>query len=145
MLLANVSSLGLDGNRVGGQGLAFANLQFSGSAASGGTASVALTSAGANAFAGFYTAGEAMDSLTLSFTGARSASTKQVCQNADGETVPGGGSGGAAGGASVNTGGYTPSGAGGSGHAADFGLAGAGSAVLALLMVALRRRQLARR
>lgn len=144
VLLANVSSLGLDGNRVGGQGLAFANLQFSGPAASGGTASVALTSAGANAFAGFYTAGEAMDSLTLSFTGARSASTKQVCQNADGETVPGSGSGSAAG-ASVNTGGYTPSGAGGSGHAADFGLVGAGSAVLALLMVALRRRQLARR
>jgi len=142
VLLANVSSLGLDGNRVGGQGLAFANLQFSGSAAGGGTASVALTAAGAKAFAGFYTAGEAMDSLTLSFTGAHSASTQQVCQNADGETVSTGGDGG---GASVNTGGQAPTGTSGSGHAADFGLAGGGAAVLALLMVALRRRQLAGR
>lgn len=86
-LVADVASKDMDGNNVGGSGISFANLSFSSLSANGGTASVTLTAAGAKAFAGFYESGKAMDSLTLSFSGARQSGTEQVCYDENGNRV----------------------------------------------------------
>ncbi len=86
-LVADVASKDMDGNNVGGSGISFANLSFSSLSANGGTASVTLTAAGAKAFAGFYSSGQAMDSLTLSFSGARQSGTEQVCYDENGNRV----------------------------------------------------------
>src|SRR5699024_2474317 len=86
-LIADVASKDMDGNNVGGSGITFANLSFSSLSSSGGTASTTLTAAGAKAFADFYDAGQAMDSLTISFSGARNSSTEQVCYDENGNRV----------------------------------------------------------
>lgn len=69
-LYATVSSKGYNGNPgVSNQRIAFANLSFSGAVASGQpvTAGATLTQQGAQAFAGFYQPGEALDSVTFTF------------------------------------------------------------------------------
>ncbi|WP_167132137.1 HtaA domain-containing protein [Paramicrobacterium chengjingii] len=108
-LVADVASKDMDGNNVGGSGVSFATLSFSSLSASGGTASVALTTAGAKAFAGFYNGGQAMDSLTVSFSGARQAGTEQVCYDENGNRVNPDGTP-YTGGPAVNTGGVVATG-----------------------------------
>ncbi len=87
VLIATVSSQDMEGNRLPGGTIEFANLAFSSLSATGGTASVTLTAAGAAGFAGFYEAGQAMDSLTVSFVGATAETTQEVCYDQDGNRV----------------------------------------------------------
>ncbi|GAB3841462.1 HtaA domain-containing protein [Nesterenkonia populi] len=69
-LYADVESLDLDENVVGGEQVPVAELDFGGLEAAAdsvsGVADVALTPEGAEAFAGFYEAGDPMDSLSFS-------------------------------------------------------------------------------
>ena len=87
VLIVDVTSTDMSGNDVAGGTVTFANLSFGSVSSSGGTATATLTAAGATSFAGFYEAGQAMDSLTVSFSGARAATTEQVCYDADGNRV----------------------------------------------------------
>ena len=87
VLVLAVNSKSMEGGTVTGSAIEFATVRFSSLSSSGGTASVTLTAAGAKAFAGFYSAGESMDALTVSFSGARAATTQQVCVDADGNRV----------------------------------------------------------
>lgn len=86
-LTATVKSQDMSGNPVPGGTVALANLTFSSLSATGGTATATLTAAGAAAFAGFYQAGEQLDPVTVSFTGAKPAGTRQVCRDASGNVV----------------------------------------------------------
>ncbi|QAY59854.1 hypothetical protein ET475_07530 [Microbacterium protaetiae] len=145
VLVLAVNSKTLEGGTVSNSSITFANLQFSSASATGGTASVTLTAAGAEAFAGFYSAGESFDALTVSFSGARAATTQKVCYDADGNRVNADGSAYVgpsltASGFAVNTGG------------APVAEAGAGQwgwiplvAGLLLLTVVIRRATAARR
>lgn len=86
-LVGYVRSQDMSGNVVTNGTVTLANLRFASLSASGGTASATLTSAGAQAFAGFYNAGDAMDNLTVSITGAQGERTVEVCYDADGNRV----------------------------------------------------------
>ncbi|MDR2255263.1 MAG: HtaA domain-containing protein [Arthrobacter sp.] len=80
VLIANVKSQDMEGKDLSASNVTFANVKFSGGSASGFSgASVTLTAAGAKSFAGFYNAGQAMDSMTLSVGKASAATTKVVC------------------------------------------------------------------
>ncbi|RII42401.1 hypothetical protein DWB68_07555 [Galactobacter valiniphilus] len=79
-LIANVKSQDMEGKDLSASNITFATVKFSGGSASGFSgASVTLTAAGAKAFAGFYNAGQAMDSMTLSVGKASAATTQVVC------------------------------------------------------------------
>ncbi len=98
VLIADIQSVDMDGNPAGGTGVSMANLQFSSLNSSGGTSSVTITEEGAKAFAGFYKAGDSMDPLTLSFSGASGPTTELRCYDALGNLInstPGSGAVGA--------------------------------------------------
>ena len=86
-LVAFVKSQDMEGNVVSNGTVTLANLSFSSLSADGGTASVSLTAEGAKAFSGFYSAGEAMDDLKLSVSGATGETEVEVCYDADGNRV----------------------------------------------------------
>ena len=80
VLIANVKSQDMEGKDLSASGIVFANISFSGGSQSGFSgASVTLTAAGAKSFAGFYNAGQAMDSLSLSVGKSSPATSKVVC------------------------------------------------------------------
>lgn len=87
VLIVDVQSQDMEGNDLSASGVTFANLSFSSWAQDGGTAQATLTGAGAEAFAGFYSAGESLDSLTVSVSGATEGQTVEVCYDADGNRV----------------------------------------------------------
>lgn len=87
VLIANVKSQDMEGNDASASNVTFANLSFSSVSATGGTASATLTAAGAKAFAGFYNAGESLDRVTVSMSGATAERTVEVCYDADGNRV----------------------------------------------------------
>lgn len=87
VLIADMKSQNMEGKDVSGYGIAVANLQFLNVGKTGGSASATLTSAGARALADFYSAGEAMDSVQISFAGATGETTEEVCLDADGNRV----------------------------------------------------------
>lgn len=81
-LIANVKSQDMEGKDLSASNVSFATVKFNGGSANGfSNASVALTGAGAKAFAGFYSAGQAMDSMTLSVGKSSAATSKVVCGN----------------------------------------------------------------
>lgn len=86
-LIANVASQDMEGNPLPGGTVTFAKLKFSSLSKTGGTASVTLTAAGAESFAGFYSAGQAMDDLTVSFSEGTKPTTEEVCYDEDGNRV----------------------------------------------------------
>lgn len=85
-LSATIASSDMDGNPVSASG-ELAKLSFSSLSQTGGTASATLSANGAKAFAGFYSAGEALDSLTVSFAGSSPERTVERCVDADGNPV----------------------------------------------------------
>ncbi|QGH68630.1 HtaA domain-containing protein [Pseudactinotalea sp. HY158] len=87
VLVADIASQDMEGNDLSARGVTFADLSFSSVSGQGGTASATLTAAGAKAFAGFYSAGESLDSLTLSVSGATADTTEEVCYDQDGNRV----------------------------------------------------------
>src|SRR5690625_4960655 len=86
-LIANVSSQDMEGDPLPGGTVTFAKLKFSSLSKTGGTASVTLTAAGAESFAGFYSSGQAMDDLTVSFSEGTKPTTEEVCYDEDGNRV----------------------------------------------------------
>ncbi|MDT0201937.1 HtaA domain-containing protein [Nocardioides sp. AE5] len=86
-MVADVVSQDMDGNNTGGNNITIADLKFSNASSSGAKASATLTAAGARAFSNFYNAGDPLDALTVSFSGAKAASTQEVCYDADGNRV----------------------------------------------------------
>jgi|GEM_PF-6288657 len=87
VLVANVSSQDMERKDLSASNITFATLSFGSLSQSGGSASATLTADGARAFAGFYSAGQALDGLTVSMAGATGATTKQVCRDAGGNLV----------------------------------------------------------
>jgi len=87
VLVANVSSQDMERKDLSASNITFATLSFGSLSQTGGSASATLTAEGARAFAGFYSAGQALDGLTISMTGAAGATTKQVCRDAAGNLV----------------------------------------------------------
>jgi hypothetical protein len=72
VLIADVASSDMDGKASSASGVEFATLSLGGASVSGSTfrvsdAAASLTSAGAGAFAGFYTAGTALDPVSFTF------------------------------------------------------------------------------
>ncbi len=126
-LIADIDSTDMEGNDVGGDGIAMADLAFESLSTSGGTAAVTLTSAGASAFASFYEAGESLDPLTVQVAGSGSQ-TVETCYDAEGNVIGSPRSGGSL--AATGFGGI--------------GLVGPGLALIALgalaVIVAARRR-----
>ncbi|WP_054952266.1 HtaA domain-containing protein [Flaviflexus massiliensis] len=86
-LVAHVRSTDMEGNVVANGTVTIGTVSFSSLGANGGTGSVTLTSEGARAFAGFYGAGEALDNLTLSVSGALPEQTVETCYDEDGNRV----------------------------------------------------------
>lgn len=87
VLVANVSSQDMERKDLSASNVTFATLSFGSLSQTGGSASATLTAAGARAFAGFYSAGQALDGLTVSMAGTTEAGTKQVCRDAGGNLV----------------------------------------------------------
>ncbi|QTF71656.1 HtaA domain-containing protein [Arthrobacter woluwensis] len=87
VLVANVSSQDMERKDLSASNITFATLSFGSLSQTGGSASATLTAEGARAFAGFYSAGQALDGLTVSMAGATEATTKQVCRDAGGNLV----------------------------------------------------------
>ncbi|SEC04180.1 HtaA domain-containing protein [Arthrobacter woluwensis] len=87
VLVANVSSQDMERKDLSASNITFATLSFGSLSQTGGSASATLTAEGARAFAGFYSAGQALDGLTVSMSGATGATTKQVCRDAAGNLV----------------------------------------------------------
>lgn len=85
-LAATVSSKDMQGNDASVNG-AIADLAFSSLDGNGGVATVTLNADGAQAFAGFYEAGEQLDTLTINVSGAQAAGTVERCYDADGNLV----------------------------------------------------------
>ena len=135
VLIANVVSQDLDGNNTGGNNLTIASLRFSGVSSNGGNASATLTAAGARAFADFYSAGESLDGLTVSFSGAGAASQQQVCYDEDGNRVNPDGTAYVGTGLNANLGGYalTPK------NTSVSGTELAAAGLLLMLLLVLRR------
>lgn len=86
-LIAHVRSTDMEGNVVANGTVTIGTVSFSSIGANGGTGSVTLTFEGARAFAGFYGAGEALDNLTLSVSGAQAEQTVETCYDEDGNRV----------------------------------------------------------
>lgn len=86
-LVAFVKSQDMEGKSASNGTVTLANLSFSSLSSSGGNASVSLTSEGAKAFAGFYSAGQEMDDLRLSISAGQDEQTIEVCYDRDGNRV----------------------------------------------------------
>lgn len=86
VLEATVASTDTSGKDVSASG-PLADLTFTSLSAAGGTASATLTAAGAQAFAGFYQPGEALDPVTITVAAGTAAHTVQRCVDADGNLV----------------------------------------------------------
>lgn len=95
-LMADVVSTTMDGDRIDLTGVTFASISgaidVGGDTASASGASATLTSEGADAFAGFYEPGEALD--PISFTFPLTEECQEVTLGADGQPIAGGSSGG---------------------------------------------------
>ncbi|MFJ3956716.1 HtaA domain-containing protein [Arthrobacter sp. NPDC090010] len=87
VLVADVRSQDMERKDLSAANVTFATLRFDSLSGTGGTASATLTADGAKAFAGFYSAGQALDALTVSMTGATEAGSKTVCRDAHGNLV----------------------------------------------------------
>ncbi len=86
-LVADVRSSDMEGNKSSYGSVSFATLNFSSVGANGGRASATLTAAGAKAFAGFYSAGASLDSLTVNISAGSKGGTEVVCYDEDGNLV----------------------------------------------------------
>lgn len=86
VLEAAVASTDTSGKNVSVSG-PLADLTFTSLTAAGGTATATLTASGAQAFAGFYQPGEALDPVTITLSAGTAASTVQRCHDAAGNLV----------------------------------------------------------